>query len=199
MKTLKTSFFALAILGMVACNQTANDGNNENGTSQNDSIANSDNPLPSRDLSSLDEEDTTFTEPSIKYSETTTNMKLVLPNADLFEAEKAVFRPQAKATLEEAFKQINEKGIGKVLVTGNSGREGDVAANKRLSTERGMAVAKWLKEKGLKKDVSISSQGVGDTYPMISYELTDGTPNVQANDLNDRTEITFRKSQLAGK
>lgn len=199
MKTLKNSLLALALLSFVACNQNSNketDGTtNEDGVTQNDSIANTDNPPPSRDLSALDDVDTTE-ETSLKFTETETQMKIILPNSDIFEDGKASFKPSANANLEEAYRVINGRGIGKVLVTGNSGREGDPKQNRQLSTERAMALAKWLKSKEIKKDIVISSQGVGDTYPMVSYELTNGEPNIQANDLNNRIEITFRKSKV---
>jgi len=203
MKILKNSLFAVALLGMVACNQNANnetdESKNEAGVTQNDSIANTDNPPPSRDLSTVEGQDLTpednTAESALKFTETSSQMKLILPNADVFEDGKADFKSGAQSTLEEAYKVINGRGIGKVLVSGNSGNEGDPAQNRTLSTQRAMAIANWLKSKDIKKDITISSQGVGDTYPMISYELKDGSPNPQANELNNRTEITFRKSQ----
>lgn len=198
MKTFKHTFLALALLSIVACNQSSNkviDGtSNEGGVTQNDSIVNTDNPPPSRDLTAL--ADTDSVETSLKFSETETQMKIILSNSVIFEDGSAKFKPSAQANLEEAFHVINGRGIGKVLVSGNTGREGDPKQNQQLSTERAMAIAKWLKGKELKKELTISSQGVGSTYPMVSYELTDGSPNAQANNLNDRTEITFRKSKI---
>lgn len=202
MKILKNVVLGVALLSFAACNQNANtdtdESRNEAGVTQNDSIVHTDNPPPSRDLSTqegqaLVPEDSM--ESTVKYTETPTQMKLVLPNKDIFQDGSAEFKPGAQASLQETLEIINGRGIGKVLISGNSGREGDAAQNRSLSTQRAMAIAKWLKGKEVKKEVSISSQGVGDTYPMISYQLTDGSPNPQANDLNDRIEITFRKSQ----
>lgn len=199
MKTLKISFLALASFLVVACNQN-NSGDNNNadstdiGPSMNDSIANTDNPPASRDLASQPEVD--LSQSALTYTETNSQMKLVLPNADVFEEGSATFKSGYEATLQEAFNVINERGFGKVLVSGNTGREGDAAANKTLSSERAIAITKWLKDKEPKKEISVTSQGVGSQYPMIAYELKDGSPNTQANELNNRTEITFRKSQL---
>ena len=202
MKILKNVVLGVALLSFAACNQNANtdadESTNEAGVTQNDSIVHTDNPPPSRDLSTqegqaLVPEETL--ESFVKYTETPSQMKLILPNADIFQDGSAEFKSGAQASLQETLDIINGRGIGKVLVSGNTGREGDAAQNKSLSSQRAMAIAKWLKGKEVKKEVSISSQGVGDTYPMISYQLTDGSPNPQANDLNDRTEITFRKSQ----
>jgi len=199
MKNLKNSLVALALLSFVACNQNSNqvtDGtSNEGGVTQNDSIINTDNPPPSRDLTTLTDIDSTQ-ETSLKFTETETQMKIILANSDIFEDGKASFKPSAEANLEETYRVINGRGIGKVLISGNTGREGDAKQNQQLSTERAMAIAKWLKSKEIKKDITISSQGVGSNYPMISYELTDGSPNDQANELNNRTEITFRKSKF---
>jgi len=201
MKTLKTSLFSIAILSIVACNQNTNKDSGETTNkvkiSQNDSIANSDNAPASRDLSTAEGQNLNPEESKLTFTETPSQMKLVLPNTELFEDDRADFKAGAQATLEETFKVINERGVGKVLVTGNTGREGDKDKNQKLSTERAMAIAKWLKGKTLKKDIEVSSQGAGDRFPMISYELTDGSPNPQANDLNNRTEITFRKSKVA--
>lgn len=193
MKILKTSLLALTLLSVVACN---NQPTNESDASMNDSIANTDNNPASRDLST-EVQEPNFDNSKLTFAETNTQLKLQLPNSDVFEDGTATIKAGEQATLEEAYKAINERGIGKVLITGNSGREGDVAANTKLSTERAIAVVKWMNNKGLKKDIALSSQGAGDRFPMVSYQLTDGNPNPQANELNDRIEITFRKSQLA--
>lgn len=200
MKTLTISLLALASFCMVACNQNSSQTNNsadstDIGPSMNDSIVNTDNPPASRDLSAQPEVD--LSQSALTYTETNTQMKLVLPNADVFKEGSAEFKKGYEATLQETLNVINERGFGKVLVSGNTGRGGDEAANKSLSSERAIKVTKWLKDKGLKKEVSVTSQGVGSQYPMIAYELKDGSPNPQADGLNNRTEITFRKSQLA--
>lgn len=194
MKILKTSLLALTLLSVAACNQQSN--TNESDASMNDSIVNTNNNPASRDLST-EVQEPNFENSKLTFTETNTQLKLQLPNSDIFEDGTATIKPGEQATLEEAYKTINERGIGKVLITGNSGREGDVAANTKLSTERALAVVKWMNDKGLKKDISLSSQGAGDRFPMVSYQLTDGNPNPQANELNNRIEITFRKSQLA--
>ncbi|HUH19148.1 OmpA family protein [Albibacterium sp.] len=193
MKILRTSFLALIVLSVVACN---NQQTTDSDTSMNDSIANSNNNPPSRDLST-EVPETNLENSKLTFTETNTQLKLQLPNNDIFEEGTAIIKDGEQATLEEAYKTINERGVGKVLITGNSGREGDVAANTKLSSERAIAVVKWMNDKGLKKDISLSPQGAGDRFPMVSYQLTDGSPNPQANELNDRIEITFRKSQLA--
>src|SRR5690606_34057207 len=193
MKILRTSFLALIVLSVVACN---NQQTTDSDTSMNDSIANSNNNPPSRDLST-EVPETNLENSKLTVTETNTQLKLQLPNNDIFEEGTAIIKDGEQATLEEAYKTINERGVGKVLITGNSGREEDVAANTKLSSERAIAVVKWMNDKGLKKDISLSPQGAGDRFPMVSYQLTDGSPNPQANELNDRIEITFRKSQLA--
>jgi len=200
MKTFKISFLALASFCIVACNQNASETDNSTDSTgaeptMNDSIVNTDNPPASRDLSSEPEVD--LSESALTYTETNSQMKLVLPNADVFEEGSAEFKEGYEATLQETLNVINERGFGKVLVSGNTGRDGDPAANKTLSSERAIKITQWLKDKGLKDEVSVTAQGVGSQYPMIAYELKDGSPNSQANELNNRTEITFRKSQLA--
>lgn len=200
MKTLKISFLALASFLVVACNQNNNNDNNDNdstGTEPtlNDSIVNTDNPPASRDLSSQPEVD--LSQSAMTYTETNSQMKLVLPNADVFEDGSAEFKSGYEATLQETLNVINDRGFGKVLVSGNTGRDGEAAANKSLSSERAIKITKWLQEKGLKDEISISAQGVGSQYPMIAYEYKDGSPNPEADGLNNRTEITFRKSQVA--
>jgi len=203
MKILKHSLFALALLSLAACNQNTNTDSDSNLDSvgeqitRNDSIVHTDNPPASRDLTSAEGQNVNIEDSELKFTETDTQMKLSLPNSAVFEDGKSEFKSTANATLEETFQVINERGIGKVLITGNTGREGNPEENQKLSTERAMAIAKWLKNKGLKKDVTVSAQGAADRFPMVSYELTDGSPNPQANELNSRTEITFRKSKLA--
>lgn len=195
MKTLTISLLSLASFCMIACNQNSNDGSADTDASMTDSIAYSDNPPASRDLSSQPEVD--LSQSALTYTETSSQMKLVLPNADVFEDGSAEFKDGYEATLQETLNVINERGFGKVLISGNTGREGDPATNKSLSAERAIKIAQWLKEKGLKDEVNVTTQGVGSQYPMIAYELKDGSPNPEASELNSRTEITFRKSQLA--
>ena len=194
MKALKSSLLALAVLSVAACNQQSN--STESDVSMNDSIVNTNNEPASRDLST-EVQEPNFEDSKLTYTETNTQLKLQLPNSDIFEEGTATIKSGDQTTLEEAYKTINDRGIGRVLITGNSGREGDPAENLKLSTERAQAVVKWMNEKGVKKDIALSAQGAGDRFPMVSYQLTDGSPNPQANDLNDRVEITFRKSQLA--
>jgi outer membrane protein OmpA-like peptidoglycan-associated protein len=193
MKIFKNSLLALTLLSVVACN---NQQSNQSDASMNDSIAHTDNGPASRDLNT-EVQEPNFENSKLTFTETNTQLKLQLPNSDVFEEGTATIKAGEQATLKEAYKTINERGVGKVLITGNSGREGDVTANTKLSTERAIAVVKWMNDKGLKKDVSLSSQGAGDRFPVVSYQLTDGSPNPQANEINDRIEITFRKSQLA--
>ena len=200
MKIFKTTFLAVAALGLVACNQNNTQDNTEGEEvelSMNDSIAYSDNGPQTRDLSTAQGQNLDMEESALKFTETPTQMKLVLPNADVFEDGSAKFKEGSEATLEETYRMINERGVGKVLITGNTGREGNPDENYRLSTDRAMAIAKWLKGKEMKKEVSLSAQGGGDRFPMVSYELSNGEPNDQANELNSRTEITFRKSRTA--
>lgn len=202
MKIFNTALFAVAALSMVACNQNNSTQENMEGEevnlSMNDSIAFSDNGPQTRDLSTAKGQNLDMEESALKFTETPSQMKLVLPNADVFEEGSANFKAGAEATLEETYQMINNQGVGKVLITGNTGREGDPDENYRLSTDRAMAIAKWLKGKDLKKEVSLSAQGGGDRFPMVSYELSSGEPNDQANELNSRTEITFRKSRTTG-
>lgn len=198
MKTLTISLLSLASFCMIACNQNSTDSNGESADTEPsmvDSIAHSDNPPASRDLSSQPEVD--LSQSALTYTETNSQMKLVLPNADVFEDGSSEFKNGYEATLQETLNVINERGFGKVLVSGNTGREGDPATNKSLSAERAIKIAQWLKEKGVKDEINITTQGVGSQYPMISYEYKDGSPNSEAEELNNRTEITFRKSQLA--
>ncbi len=200
MKIFKTAFFAVAAAGLVACNQNTTQDNIEGEEvelSMNDSIAYTDNGPQTRDLSTAKGQNLNMEDSALQFTETPTQMKLVLPNADVFEDGSATFKDGSEATLEETYRMINERGVGKVLITGNTGREGDPDKNYRLSTDRAMAIAKWLKGKDLKKEVTLSAQGGGDRFPMVSYELSNGEPNEQANELNSRTEITFRKSRTA--
>src|SRR5690554_2241976 len=162
MKIFKNSLLALTLLSVVACN---NQQSNQSDASMNDSIAHTDNGPASRDLNT-EVQEPNFENSKLTFTETNTQLKLQLPNNDVFEEGTATIKAGEQATLEEAYKTINERGVGKVLITGNSGREGDVAANTKLSTERAIAVVKWMNNKGLKKDISLSSQGAGDRFPV---------------------------------
>src|SRR5690606_6076181 len=109
MKTLKHSFFALALLSLTACNQNTNTESDSDADSvgdqitRNDSIVHTDNPPASRDLTSAEGQDVNIEDSELKFTETDTQMKLTLPNSAVFEEGKSDFKSGANATLEETF------------------------------------------------------------------------------------------------
>src|SRR5690606_23395744 len=121
MKIFKTTFFAVAAMGLVACNQNNSTQDNVEGEevqlSMNDSIAYTDNGPQTRDLSTAKGQNLNMEESALKFTETPTQMKLILPNADVFEEGSAKFKDGSEATLEETYQMINERGVGKVLIT----------------------------------------------------------------------------------
>ena len=100
MKIFNTALFAVAALGLVACNQNSTQDNVEGEEvqlSMNDSIAFSDNGPQTRDLSTAKGQNLNFDESALKFTETPTQMRMCLKR-DRQPLRRARKRPWKKPT-----------------------------------------------------------------------------------------------------
>src|SRR5690606_41617892 len=133
MKIFNTALFAVAALGMVACNQNNSTQENVEGEevnlSMNDSIAFSDNGPQTRDLSTAKGQNLDMEESALKFTETPNQMKMVLRNAEVVEEGSANFKAGAEATLEETYQIINKQGVARGQMTGKTGKAAEPDEN----------------------------------------------------------------------
>jgi OmpA-OmpF porin, OOP family len=91
-----------------------------------------------------------------------------------FEADKAVLRPEADATLEQIGKLMKEKPQLKLLVVGHTDNTGPFSSNMDLSQRRAAAVVAALTSRyGVKKD-RLTPVGVSFAAPVSSNRTDDG-------------------------
>ena len=86
----------------------------------------------------------------------------------LFGFDKAVLRPNAKASLDTFSTELNGMRFDRVEVTGHTDRIGTQAYNQKLSEARAAAVKDYLVQVGHVDAGKIVSTGVGETVPVTA-------------------------------
>ena len=132
---------------------------------------------------------------NLNIQETGTELRMVVLNEVLFEEGTAKIQEEGQHILEQAAILLNTRGDGKVMITGNSGSEGDSEENLNLSKERAKVVFDFLNTQTLKTGLNLQYQGVGNQYPMMEETNADGTPNERNKRINQRVEIVSRRLQ----
>lgn len=106
--------------------------------------------------------------------------------------------PQGGTELDEPTKAIlrrvmatqqMERG-GPITLRSHSDSAGDDETNLQVSEERGLAVAKWLIERGVDAD-RITVIALGEQNPLQPNALPDGSPSPEGRAANRRVEIVI--------
>src|SRR5215475_7147350 len=94
-------------------------------------------------------------------------IKITLAAKALFDFDKAVLKPEGRATIvREVISKLKDvQKLELVLVTGHPDRIGTQAYNQKLSERRANAVRDYLVSKGVPKD-KIETLGMGKTQPV---------------------------------
>jgi chemotaxis protein MotB len=103
---------------------------------------------------------------------------VTLPNAILFDPGKAALKSSVNKELDHIYSVLKAKYPGRhIEVAGHTDsdpiKKSNWKDNLELSSERAMAVARYLKEKGIAKD-KISATGYGDGRPIASNSSASG-------------------------
>lgn len=91
--------------------------------------------------------------------------KITLDADALFDFDKAVLRPEGRATLDGFVGKLNGVDIQKINATGHTDRFGSDRYNHTLSHNRAEAVKTYLVAKGVQSD-RVSIEGMGETQPV---------------------------------
>lgn len=90
-----------------------------------------------------------------------------------FETNKAVIKKTSYPVLDKVVKVMKSNPTYKLHISGHTDNVGKPEKNMKLSKERAAAVAKYLKEKGI-RDSRLRSSGFGDTKPVASNKTEAG-------------------------
>jgi len=130
------------------------------------------------------------------YNEVTKAVKLV-PIADgakvvlnniFFDFDKAVLHSYSNVELNRVYDFLIKHPNLSIEIAGYTDSKGDDEYNKKLSTERAMAVVNYLLEKGIKKERLIGV-GRGKADPLAPNQNADGSDNPDGRQMNRRVEL----------
>ncbi|MEN5064066.1 OmpA family protein [Achromobacter aegrifaciens] len=110
----------------------------------------------------------------------------------LFDFDKTAIRPAAEPTLRDIASLIKSSSAGTVAIEGHTDSKGSASYNKDLSLRRAQAVAQWLASHGVDKS-RLTVKGLGDTQPIQSNRLANGSDNPQGRAQNRRVEFVLPK------
>jgi OOP family OmpA-OmpF porin len=91
--------------------------------------------------------------------------KVSFSAGELFDFDKAVLRPEGKASLDKLAGELNGVNYETILVTGHTDRIGRTQYNQKLSERRAAAVNTYLVSTGI-PDSRTTSAGMGETQPI---------------------------------
>ena len=91
--------------------------------------------------------------------------KITLAADALFDFDKAVLRPEGKATLDEVVAKAKELKLEVILAVGHTDRIGKEGYNQKLSEKRAAAVKEYLVAKGIEAN-RVYTEGKGEAQPV---------------------------------
>lgn len=95
-------------------------------------------------------------------------------NADaLFDFDKSVLKPEAKASLDSLLGKIKNLKLEVVIAVGHTDAIGTVAYNQKLSIRRANAVKKYLVSNGIEQN-RIYVEGKGKSQPVADNKTKEG-------------------------
>jgi outer membrane protein OmpA-like peptidoglycan-associated protein len=130
---------------------------------------------------------------ALQVKETDTEIRIELAADVLFDFDKAVLLPKARATLQQAAGVIRDKARGTVRIAGHTDAKGDAHYNQALSERRAAAVKDWFVTKEGLQNVTFVTEGFGKQRPVAPNIKPDGSDDPEGRQQNRRVEITLKK------
>ncbi|MFN2378553.1 MAG: OmpA family protein [Candidatus Binatia bacterium] len=117
----------------------------------------------------------------------------------LFQFGRAELSPNARRKVSNIARVVNgpEAAWRNISVEGHTDAIGGEQANQVLSEKRAIAVADSLVGLGVQTN-RISTQGLGEAYPVAANQLRDGSDNPQGRAQNRRVEVVILSEAAQG-
>ena len=100
-------------------------------------------------------------------------IKVTMDNGILFDFNKSTLKPAAKAQLDKFAAEMADLPETNINVYGHTDNIGSADANKKVSTQRAQAVAKYLNGKGIKNDRMLA-EGLSFDFPIADNATEEG-------------------------
>ncbi len=100
-------------------------------------------------------------------------IKVTMDNGILFDFNKSTLKPAAKAQLDKFAAEMADMPETNINVYGHTDNIGSADANKKVSTQRAQAVAKYLNGKGIKNDRMLA-EGLSFDFPIADNATEEG-------------------------
>ncbi len=114
--------------------------------------------------------------------------KITLQADALFDFDKAVIRPDAKANLDTLVSQLKAVNLEVVIVVGHTDRMGSDAYNMKLSSRRAEAVKAYLINRGIPAN-RVTTEGRGESQPVKQCTETKRGPLIACLQPNRRVQV----------
>jgi OOP family OmpA-OmpF porin len=108
----------------------------------------------------------------------------VLQADALFDFDKAVLKPQGKASIDEAVAKMKQANVEAIVATGHTDSIGKPAYNQKLGLRRAQAVKDYMVTQGIPAE-KITVDSKGETQPVASNKTKEGRAK------NRRVEVEF--------
>ena len=100
-------------------------------------------------------------------------IKVTMDNGILFDFNKSALKKEAKAQLDKFAAEMADMPMTNINVYGHTDNVGSAEANKKVSTQRAQAVAKYLNGKGIKNDRMVA-EGLSYDFPVADNSTEEG-------------------------
>lgn len=100
-------------------------------------------------------------------------IKVTMDNGILFDFNKSALKKEAKVQLDKFAAEMADMPMTNINVYGHTDNIGSAEANKKVSTQRAQAVAKYLNGKGINNDRMVA-EGLSYDFPVADNSTEEG-------------------------
>src|SRR5699024_2054090 len=112
--------------------------------------------------------------PNVKIEGDEEEITMQVPDGLLFDFDQHELRSEAKETLDEVAKALEQYDGSDVQINGHTDNQSDEEYNMNLSEKRATSVEDYLYNEGALDNVNAKTKGYGDTKPIASNDDEEG-------------------------